>query len=189
VGAAVLLLAPFTPMLFMGEEWGASTPWCYFTDHQDPELARAVSEGRRREFSRHGWAGEVPDPQAVDTFRRSVLDWSEADREPHRELLEWHRALIALRRSRPELNDPRLTAVLVEADDNAARWLMMWRGGVCVAVNAGSFPVLLPASAPGGAPPRLLLASNPAIHLDTDGLGDSGTASLALPGASAAVLG
>jgi maltooligosyltrehalose trehalohydrolase len=204
VGAALLLLGPFTPMLFMGEEWGATTPWCYFTDHQDPELARAVSEGRRREFSRHGWSGEVPDPQAVDTFRRSVLDWAEPDRPPHADLLGWHRDLIALRRSRPELNDPRLTATAVEthegadngtgngtageADDVAARRLTVRRGSVCVAANLGDRPVLVPLPGSGGAAPGLLLASDPAIHLDPVGLGDSGTASVVLPGASVAVL-
>lgn len=200
VGAALLLLSPFTPMLFMGEEWGATTPWCYFTDHQDPELARAVSEGRRREFSRHGWSGEIPDPQAVDTFRRSVLDWTEPDRPPHAGLLEWHRDLIALRRSRPELNDPRLTAATVEthdgapggpddgADDVAARWLTVRRGSVCVAANLGDRPALVPVPGSGGTAPGLLIASDPAIRLDPVGLGDSGTASVVLPGASVAVL-
>lgn len=187
-GAALLLLGPFTPMLFMGEEWGASTPWCYFTDHRDPELGRAVSEGRRREFGRHGWSGEVPDPQDPETCRRSVLDWSEPDRPYHRDLLEWHRALLALRRSRPELNDPRLTATDVEYGDGEARWLIMRRGGVRVAVNLGSPPVVLPVPAHGGAPPRLLLASDPAIRVDDDTLGGSGSASVGLPGASVAVL-
>ena len=135
VGAAVLLLGPFTPMLFMGEEWAAGTPWCYFTDHAEPELGRAVTEGRRREFARFGWTGEVPDPQAVDTYRRSILDWSEPDRSTHRDLLEWHRALIALRRSRPELNDPRPPAAAVDirdGGDGEARLLIMRRGGVRV---------------------------------------------------------
>src|SRR5690606_13706105 len=187
-GAALLLLGPFTPMLFMGEEWGASTPWCYFTDHRDPELGRAVSEGRRREFGRHGWSGEVPDPQDPETCRRSVLDWSEPDRPYHRDLLEWHRALLALRRSRPELNDPRLTATDVEYGDGEARWLIMRRGGVRVAVNLGSPPVVLPVPAHGGAPPRLLLASDPAIRVDDDTLGGSGSASVGLPRPSVAVL-
>ncbi len=186
VGAALLLLAPFTPMLFMGEEWGASTPWCYFTDHRDPELARAVSEGRRREFARHGWAGEVPDPQAVDTFRRSVLDWTEPDDPYHADLLEWHRALIALRRSEPELNDPRPAAVQVGTDESTARWLVMRRGGIGVAANLGDVPVALPAGPPG-ARPRLLLASDPAIHLDPGALGDSGRAAVELPAASIAI--
>ncbi|WUI00583.1 malto-oligosyltrehalose trehalohydrolase [Spirillospora sp. NBC_00431] len=189
VGAALVLLAPFTPMLFMGEEWGASTPWCYFTDHQDPELARAVGAGRRREFARHGWTGAVPDPQAVETFRRSVLDWTEPDRPHHHDLLEWHRSLLALRRSLPELNEPRLNETIVEVDD-PARWLMMWRGRVCVAANFGGLPVTLPAtspSAPGTGRPRLLLASDPAIRLDADIIGDSESASIELPAASAAV--
>ncbi|MFF4242177.1 malto-oligosyltrehalose trehalohydrolase [Actinomadura geliboluensis] len=186
VGAALLLLAPFTPMLFMGEEWGASTPWCYFTDHRDLELARAVSEGRRREFARHGWAGEVPDPQAVDTFRRSVLDWTEPDDPYHADLLEWHRALIALRRSEPDLNDPRPAAVQVGTDESTARWLVMRRGGIGVAANLGDVPVALPAGPPG-ARPRLLLASDPAIHLDPGALGDSGRVAVELPAASIAI--
>jgi maltooligosyltrehalose trehalohydrolase len=125
-------------MLFMGEEWGASTPWCYFTDHQEPELGRAVTEGRRREFADHGWQGEVPDPQAVDTFRRSVLDWTEPDGGRHRELLEWYRALIALRRAHPEFTDPDLTRVRVEAGDT---WLIMHRGRFRVAANLGEDPL------------------------------------------------
>ena len=70
--AAVLTLAgPFTPMLFMGEEWGASTPWQFFTSHPEPELARATAEGRIAEFARMGWdRSVVPDPQAPSTFAR-----------------------------------------------------------------------------------------------------------------------
>ncbi|WP_067454153.1 malto-oligosyltrehalose trehalohydrolase [Actinomadura macra] len=189
IGAALLLLAPFTPMLFMGEEWGASTPWCYFTDHVDPRLARAVSEGRRREFARHGWTGGVPDPQAVDTFRRSVLDWAEPGRDPHRDLLDWHRALIGLRRARPELTDPRLTAATVEVVENGEdeRLLTMRRGGLCVAANLGGGPVRLDGIGPSGA--RLLLSSNPAIAMEKEVNGDSRAAALSLPAASVAVLG
>jgi maltooligosyltrehalose trehalohydrolase len=90
--AALVLLAPFVPMLFMGEEWGATTPWRYFTDHEDAALAEAVRKGRAEEFAAFGWA-EVPDPQDPATFEASRLDWSEAVGD----LLEWHRALIALR--------------------------------------------------------------------------------------------
>ncbi|MFD7504806.1 malto-oligosyltrehalose trehalohydrolase [Streptomyces sp. NPDC059850] len=105
--AALVLCAPFTPMLFMGEEWGAGTPWQYFTDHQDPELAEAVRRGRRREFAAHGWAeADVPDPQDPATRLRSCLDWTEPGREPHRALLDWHRRLIALRRAEPALTAP-----------------------------------------------------------------------------------
>jgi maltooligosyltrehalose trehalohydrolase len=188
VGAALLLLAPFTPMLFMGEEWGASTPWCYFTDHRDPELARAVTEGRRREFARHDWTGEVPDPQAVETFRRSVLDWTEPDRPQHRDLLEWHRSLLALRRSRPELNDPSLTATVVGTSDGPARWLTMRRGAVCVAANLGETAVACPVRTPGPDRPRLILASNTAISVKKEIFGDSSSITVELPGASVAIL-
>ena len=76
-----MLTGPFTPMLFMGEEWGAGTPWQFFTDHPDPELAEAVRTGRRREFAAHGWAEEdIPDPQDPATRDRSCLDWSEPRR-------------------------------------------------------------------------------------------------------------
>jgi maltooligosyltrehalose trehalohydrolase len=98
--ASMTLLSPFVPLLFQGEEWGAKTPFLYFTDHQDAELGRLVSEGRAREFQAFRWQGEVPNPQAPETFERSRLDWSEPARAPHAELLEWYRRLIALRRER-----------------------------------------------------------------------------------------
>ncbi|GAA1146209.1 malto-oligosyltrehalose trehalohydrolase [Ornithinicoccus hortensis] len=103
VGAALLLTAPFTPMLFMGEEWGAGTPWQYFTDHQEPELAEAIRAGRRREFASHGWGREVPDPQDPATLEASRLDWSEPQAPGHAELLAWHRTLLSLRRDHPGL--------------------------------------------------------------------------------------
>lgn len=95
---AVLLFSPHVPLLFMGEEWNASTPFPYFTDHA-PELGRQVTEGRRREFgSFRGFSGEVPDPQALDTFTRAKLDWTEPERPDKRLVLEWHRRLLAHRK-------------------------------------------------------------------------------------------
>jgi maltooligosyltrehalose trehalohydrolase len=150
VGAGLLLTSPFTPMLFMGEEWGARTPWQFFTDHAEPELATAVTEGRRREFAAHGWASaDVPDPQDAATYRRSVLDWREPEEEPHRELLEWYRSLLALRRARPELTDGRLTAISVEHGES---WIVVYRGALRVTANLGPDPVRLPEG-------ELLLAS------------------------------
>ncbi|MHB1929977.1 MAG: malto-oligosyltrehalose trehalohydrolase, partial [Acidimicrobiales bacterium] len=135
VGAALVLTAPWVPMLFQGEEWAASTPWQYFTDHQDPALGHAVSEGRRREFAAFGWQPEfVPDPQDPATFERSRLDWSEPSRPGHADVLAWHRALIALRRSHPELRDPDPAHTRVEWSEQG-RWLVVWRGGMPVAVN------------------------------------------------------
>ncbi len=135
IAAAVVLLSPFVPMLFMGEEWAAATPFLYFTDHRDERLGHAVSEGRRREFERFGWpASEFVDPQSPDAFARSRLDWSEPDREPHRAMLEWYRALIALRRAVPELRDGRRDLVEVAFDEDA-RWLRMRRGPVVLAFS------------------------------------------------------
>ena len=137
VAAALLLTTPFTPMLFQGEEWGASTPFQYFTDHPDPVLGQAVSEGRRNEFGYFGWQPEqVPDPQDEATFVSSRLDWAELDRHPHATLLAWYRRLIALRRERPELSDPRLSRVEV-AFDEQQQWLIVCRGEVQVLVNLG----------------------------------------------------
>ncbi|MFJ5924272.1 malto-oligosyltrehalose trehalohydrolase [Kitasatospora sp. NPDC092948] len=135
--AALVLTSPFTPMLFMGEEWGASTPWQYFTDHTDPQLAEAVRQGRRREFAEHGWRAEdVPDPQDAATVRASTLDWSEPGRAPHAELLAWYRELIRLRRAVPELAAGDLAAVRVR-HDAAAGWLAVHRGHHRVLVRLG----------------------------------------------------
>ena len=99
-------LSPFTPMLFMGEEWSASTPFQYFTDFPDTELGRAVRTGRRREFAAFGWdpAG-VPDSRDPATFARSKLNWDEVGREPHASILSWYRQLLALRRRLPGLGN------------------------------------------------------------------------------------
>jgi len=134
-GAAILLTSPWTPMLFMGEEWGASTPWQYFTDHTDPALGEAVREGRRSEFAEFGWdADDVPDPQDPQTFLRSRLDWGEVDRDPHARLLAWYRALITLRRSRVDLRDAHLDAVEVNHDVEAGT-LQVRRGAHTLVVN------------------------------------------------------
>ena len=138
IAAALLLTAPFTPMLFQGEEWGASTPFQYFTDHDDPELGRAVSDGRRREFAQFGWDPEhIPDPQDWTTFERSQLDWRELDDRRHAELRSWYRRLIALRRQLPALSDPRLDHVTVEPDERN-NTLVVTRGRINVLVNLDS---------------------------------------------------
>ena len=98
--AALVLLSPYTPMIFMGEEWGTRTPFQFFTDHDDPGLAAGVSAGRAQEFAGFGWQAEqIPDPQDPATFAASRLDWQELERADHARMLEWYRALISLRRS------------------------------------------------------------------------------------------
>ena len=99
IAAALLMTAPFVPMLFQGEEWNASSPFQYFTDHQDAALAESVRKGRRAEFAHFvANASEIPDPQASQTFERSKLDWDERESGEHREIYEWYRRLIRLRR-------------------------------------------------------------------------------------------
>jgi maltooligosyltrehalose trehalohydrolase len=143
IAAALVLLSPMTPLLFQGEEWGATAPFPYFCDHDDPDLAEAVRRGRRAEFAAFGWAPEdVPDPQDPATFASARLDWDEFDREPHAELLAWHRHLLALRGERSELRDDRASATSVRHDARAG-WLVLDRGGVVVAVNVGQEPVAL----------------------------------------------
>ncbi|MDD3950703.1 MAG: malto-oligosyltrehalose trehalohydrolase [Desulfobacterales bacterium] len=135
IGAALLLTAPFVPMIFQGEEWGAMTPFLYFTNHEDPELGEAVRHGRRKEFAAFGWdPGQIPDPQDETSFLSSKLDWNEAVRSPHSDILEWHRELIRLRRRFSELTDGRLDGTIVKFDEMAG-WLVMSRGRVVVTCN------------------------------------------------------
>jgi maltooligosyltrehalose trehalohydrolase len=98
--AALIVLSPFVPLLFQGEEWGAQTPFLYFTDHENAELGRLVAEGRSKEFSSFRWQGAVPNPQELETFARSKLNWSELPEAPHAEIYEWYRQLIHLRRGK-----------------------------------------------------------------------------------------
>lgn len=96
--SALLLFVPQTPLLFMGQEWAAGTPFLFFTDHE-AELGRAITRGRRREFRDFaGFSGEVPDPQDPETFERSRLRWEELEHEPHRGILAMYRDLLSLRR-------------------------------------------------------------------------------------------
>jgi maltooligosyltrehalose trehalohydrolase len=139
--AALTILSPFVPMLFQGEEWGAQTPFLYFTDHQDPNLGRAVTEGRTREFASFRWAGEVPDPQAAETFERSKLDWAELARAPHTEILDWHRRLIALRAAR---SLPLGRAKPKIRFDEKARWLRYEHAGLTALFNFGDGPRRIP---------------------------------------------
>jgi malto-oligosyltrehalose trehalohydrolase len=179
VAAGLVLLSPYTPMLFMGEEWGADTPWQYFSDHTDPFFAAAVSEGRRSEFAAHGWDFDaVPDPQDKETFLRSKLDWSQPEREPYAPLLAWYRELLALRRSRPEFTDPRLSLVRAEYDE-AARWLLVHRGSLRIAANLGTGPAEIPLAS-SAAPAIVRTAS------ETDISVENGIARL--PAASIAVI-
>jgi maltooligosyltrehalose trehalohydrolase len=158
IAAALILTSPFVPMLFQGEEWGASTPFLYFTGHEDPDLARAVSAGRKREFAAFGWdPEEIPDPQGLETFEHSKLDWGELSREPHRGILEWHRELIRLRATMPEVRDGRMDLSDIAFDEDA-RWLRVTRGRVTIACNLSAAPKSIPIAS--GTPHRIAMASD-----------------------------
>lgn len=144
IKAALVLLSPFTPMLFMGEEWAASTPFQFFTSHPEPELGRATAEGRKAEFAEHGWdSAEIPDPQSPQTFADSKLDWSEPDTGIHARVLEFYRALIELRKTRNAFADNSFASIDVEYDEQAG-WFAMHRGDQTVVAVIGAEPTTVP---------------------------------------------
>jgi maltooligosyltrehalose trehalohydrolase len=137
VAAGLVLTAPFLPMIFEGEEYAASTPFQYFADHDDPEMRRAVKEGRRGEFAAFGWnPADIPDPESAETFERSKLKWDEVHKGRHEEMFAWYRGLIALRRGSDSLNngEPGQTKVICDEEKG---WLVMERGAVTVVCNLG----------------------------------------------------
>ena len=144
IGSGLLFTSPFVPMLFQGEEWGASSPFIYFTDHDDPLLAEAVREGRRNEFADFGWEPEdIPDPQALETFERCKLKWDELEQEPCASLLEWHRRLIQLRRTHASLANGRLDLVEIVFDEKE-KWLEMTRDEIFVLCNLSDKRLQIP---------------------------------------------
>ncbi|SDG53108.1 maltooligosyltrehalose trehalohydrolase [Sinosporangium album] len=177
LAAGLLMTSPYTPMLFMGEEWGAASPFLFFTDHIERHLREGEADRRRREFVGFGyddWAEKAPDPSETATFLRSKLDWGELGYETHQDHLSWYKDLIALRRACPELCDPRLDRVAVDVDEET-RLLVVHRGTLRVAANLGPDPaaVRMP-------PCTVLLASDPAVRRTGD--------SLTLPARSLTVL-
>jgi maltooligosyltrehalose trehalohydrolase len=151
LGAATVLLSGYVPLLFMGEEYGETRPFLYFVSHSDAALVEAVREGRRREFADFAWGGDVPDPQAVDSFTRSTLA-DEASRTPEQRAMQTlYRGLLALRVDEPALR-PGAAQVQATHGDDWVRWTLTPHDGgraVCVVANFGEAPhaVPLPAGA------------------------------------------
>ena len=144
VSAALALASPYTSMLFMGEEWGSSQPFQFFTSYPDPELAAATAEGRKREFAAFDWDPDtIPDPQDPQTFLQSKLDWDEVDVGDHGRLLGIYRSLIAMRRKETDLADPWLENLLVDFDEEH-RWIALHRGSLSVMCNIGPDKVRVP---------------------------------------------
>ncbi|PYE15823.1 maltooligosyl trehalose hydrolase [Williamsia limnetica] len=144
--AALVLTSPFTPMLFMGEEWAATSPFQFFTSHPEPELGEATANGRKAEFAEHGWdAAEIPDPQDPETFERSKLRWAEIEEAGHARVLDFYRALITLRKEVPELSDDDFASVAIDFDaDNT--WFAMHRGALTTIVTLTETSVATPFS-------------------------------------------
>jgi maltooligosyltrehalose trehalohydrolase len=144
VKAALAIGSPYTAMLFMGEEWGSSSPFQFFTSHPEPDLARATAEGRKREFAEHGWdADEIPDPQDLATYERSKLNWQEVQEDEHGRLHGVYRQLISLRHNEPDLADPWLDDMRVDFDEER-QWIVMGRGALAIAANLGTEAVDVP---------------------------------------------
>jgi len=160
-------------MLFMGEEWAASTPFQFFTSHPEPELGRATAEGRIKEFAKMGWDPDlVPDPQDPATYLRSRLDWSEVATGRHAVLLECYRRLAGLRRTIPALTDPSFSSTSCTVE---GRVFTMQRGDVLMAVNFGDDAASVPADS------RSVIFETPSGVSLTDG-------SLSLPAHAGALL-
>jgi maltooligosyltrehalose trehalohydrolase len=178
VTAVLTLTAPGTPMLFMGEEWGARTPWQFFTSHPEPELGEATARGRVAEFARMGWdESVVPDPQDPRTYERSKLDWSEPEAGDHARLLELYRRLAHLRRERPELTDPdaaQLSGRVVGGTTVDGRVYRLSRGRLEILVNLSDEPVTFDAVS------DVLVATDPAAVIVSG--------ALTLPAVAAAVV-
>ncbi len=105
LAAAAVLLAPYIPMLFMGEEYGEDAPFYFFSDYSDPQIAEELRSSRKQQFADFGWDAAAPDPQDERTFLDCRLVWQRRRETKHQDLLEWHRQLIDLRKTHPLLTD------------------------------------------------------------------------------------
>lgn len=167
VAAALTILSPYVPLLFQGEEWAASNPFQYFVDFSDdPELATSVVEGRRQEFAGLQNIATVPDPQAVETFNRSKLNWRELDEPAHAEMLQWYASLIAVRRRFPALVDGRMERVHTRYDQGK-RWLVVERENTLLVANIGEQNVQIELGGFGGGAIELSSSVQIAIYENT----------------------
>jgi maltooligosyltrehalose trehalohydrolase len=200
--SAVLLLSPYTPLLWMGQEWHASSPFLYFTDHPE-ELGRLVTEGRRQEFSRFSAFSDphvregIPDPQSADTFQQSKLRWEERTKQPHVGILALYRELLALRRSHPALAErgraafavacvaPGVLAMRRTGEKDAAVLLVASFDGAAQVDLARTFET----RAPGGKPWKVWLWTEDRRFAGDGGeVKLSGKGVLEMPGPGAVVL-
>ncbi len=114
---AAVMVSPFVPMLFMGEEWAEPHPFLFFISHTDKELAAIVNKGRKEEFSYFNWSDDPPDPRLEQTFTDSMLQWELIGKEPHKNMLQYYREIIAFRKANPALRDTNRNNTKAEADE------------------------------------------------------------------------
>jgi maltooligosyltrehalose trehalohydrolase len=153
LAVSVVLLSPFIPLIFMGDEYGETAPFQYFVSHSDSKLVEAVRRGRKEEFSHFNWAGEPPDPQSEATFDRCKLNHLLADSEPHRTLLEFHKKLLELRTTLPalcSLSKERMDVAAFTEEQTlmVRRWTQ--NNAVLICFNFSDHPVSLERKAPHG---------------------------------------
>jgi maltooligosyltrehalose trehalohydrolase len=139
VALGLVLMSPYVPLLFMGEEFAASTPFLYFADHEDEEMRRLVAAGRKQEFAAFGFGDDVPNPEERETFEHSKLNWDEVNQGKHAEMLAWAKDLIHLRRCTLALNDGSMQHLHVSSDDER-RTLVLRRDVMRIVVNLGEQP-------------------------------------------------
>jgi maltooligosyltrehalose trehalohydrolase len=128
LAAGIVFLSPYIPLVFMGEEYGETSPFLYFVSHSDPNLIEGVRQGRKKEFETFNWEGEPPDPQSSDTFIQSRLDWSKREKGRNKVLLDFYKELIRLRKDIPALSSLDKESLKVRADlDDKMIWLRRWK--------------------------------------------------------------
>jgi maltooligosyltrehalose trehalohydrolase len=129
VVAGAVMLAPYIPLLFMGEEYAESAPFLYFVSHGDPDLISAVREGRKAEFASFKWTGEPPDRQSPETFLRSKVRWEDQTRGKHKTMHRFYKRLIELRKQIPALANLNKESIEVHSAEDSLLVLRRWHGG------------------------------------------------------------
>jgi maltooligosyltrehalose trehalohydrolase len=127
LAAGAVVLSPYIPMLFMGEEYGEESPFLYFVSHSDAPLIEAVRKGRKEEFQAFKWLGEAPDPQSIETFLRSKLRWEDRTQGRHRLLLDFYGQLFRLRKRIPALGKLDKNSMEVTAQSESLIMIERWR--------------------------------------------------------------
>ena len=158
LAAAMVLLGPYIPLIFMGEEYGEKAPFMYFVSHSDEKLVRSVREGRRREFYSFGWKGEIPDPQGEETFSRSKIRPELSGEPVHAELFDFYKKLILLRRQTPALRENSRQGMTVCLQEDTLVMARCMEGGTVLACfNLSGRPEIIALPAVEGGRWKVLL--------------------------------